>query len=153
MVKNVQEKLNKLERMSLKFTSWLGTPLSVIIHTLLFIGIFGLKWFGFSIDSVLLILTTAVSLEAIYLAIFIQMTVNKSMISLESVRDDVEDIQEGVEELEGDIKEISEDVEDIQLEDEKDNHVESTKALNLIEKQLQRVIMELESLKHKKVAP
>lgn len=141
----LKHKLNRLESWSNSFTLWVGTPVSVIIHTILFIGIFSLRWFGFSVDNILLILTTAVSLEAIYLAIFIQMSVNKSVASLEAVRDDVEDIHEDVEELEDDIQEISEDVEDIQ--DESNNP--DAKAVTAIEKQLQHIIRELESLKHK----
>ena len=76
---------------------------------LLFIGIFSLRFFGFSIDNILLLLTTAVSLEAIYLAIFIQMAVNRTSASLASVEEDIDDIQEDVDSLETNIKEISED--------------------------------------------
>ncbi len=65
-------------------------------------------------DMVLLIVTTVVSLEAIYLAIFIQMTVNRQAKELHDVSEDVEEIQEEVEEISKDVEEISEDVEDIQ---------------------------------------
>lgn len=47
----------------------------------------------------LLMLTTVVSLEAIYPAIFIQFSVNKQAASLKGVEEDVESIQEDVEEL------------------------------------------------------
>ncbi len=83
-----------LEKISIKFTDWVGTPTSLIIHTLLFFGIFVLRYFGLGRDQILLILTTAVSLEAIYLSIFIQMTVNRATESLEEVEEDIEDIQE-----------------------------------------------------------
>ncbi len=105
-----------LEQISEKLTGWIGTPISIIIHTLLFVGIFLLRLFNVSIDEILLILTTLVSLEAIYLAIFIQMTVNKNTLSIQGVekdidiiQEDVDDIQEDVEDLESDVKEISED--------------------------------------------
>lgn len=149
MVPRVQDKLNNLERLSLKLTRLVGTPLSVIVHTFLFFGIFALKYIGFSIESILLILTTAVSLEAIYLSIFIQMTVNRSVESLESVRDEVEDIQEDVEGLESDIEEISEDIDVIQ--DDDDENTKAEKSLGQIENQLQTVIRELDALKKRHV--
>ncbi len=92
-----------LERFSLQITDWIGTPYSLVVHTIIFIGIFALRWFGKSMEEILLILTTAVSLEAIYLAILIQMTVNRNTASLESVEEDIEDIQEDVEDLEEEI--------------------------------------------------
>ena len=87
-------KLNPLEKISFKFTDWVGTPASLIIHSLFFIGIFAMRYFGFTTDYILLVLTTAVSLEAIYLSIFIQMSVNRATESLEEVEEDIEDIQE-----------------------------------------------------------
>ena len=88
----------KLEKVSTKLTEWIGTPSSIIAHTLLFAAIFVLIPIGVSLDDVLLILTTALSLEAIYLAIFIQMTVNKTTKSLQDVEEDIDDIQEEVSE-------------------------------------------------------
>ena len=95
---NGHHKLTLLERISIKLTDWVGTPLSLIIHSLLFVGIFSLRYFGVTTDYILLILTTAVSLEAIYLSIFIQMTVNRATESLEEVEEDIEGIQEDVSE-------------------------------------------------------
>lgn len=91
---NGHHKLSFLESISIKLTEWIGTPYSLIAHTLFFVGIFILYLFGLSTDKILLILTTAVSLEAIYLSIFIQMTVNRATESLEEVEEDIEDIQE-----------------------------------------------------------
>ena len=84
MVKKItaKEKAPVLEKVSVQLTQWVGTPLSIILHTLFFIGIFALSLFGWTLDKILLVLTTAVSLEAIYLAIFIQMTVNRQSESL-----------------------------------------------------------------------
>lgn len=93
---NGHQKLTLLEKISFKITDWVGTPISLILHTLVFIGIFSLKYFGVNTDYLLLVLTTAVSLEAIYLSIFIQMSVNRSIESLEEVEEDIEDIQEDV---------------------------------------------------------
>ena len=83
----------------------------------LFIGIFSLRLFGFSSSDILLVLTTIVSLEAIYLSIFIQMTVNKHAEELEEVSEDIEEIQEDVDEIQKDVDEIQEDVEEIQAEE------------------------------------
>lgn len=87
-------RFSALEKISFKLTEWIGTPISLIIHTLLFVGIFSLRYFGATTDYILLVLTTAVSLEAIYLSIFIQMSVNRATESLEEVEEDIEGIQE-----------------------------------------------------------
>ena len=106
----------KFENFSKKLTRWIGSPQSIMIHTIFFIAIFCLRFLGISASDILLILTTIVSLEAIYLAIFIQMTVNKHSEELEEVSEDIGEIQEDVEEIQKDVDEIQEDVEDIQEE-------------------------------------
>lgn len=103
-----------IDDLSHKATIWIGTPMSIIVHTILFAGIFALYLVGLSVDQILLILTTAVSLEAIYLAIFIQMTVNRHTESLENVEDDIEEIQEDVDELQQDVDDLEEDSDLIQ---------------------------------------
>lgn len=89
-------------------------------------GFLGVNW-----DEVLLILTTVVSLEAIYLAIFIQMTVNRTSMSLREVEADVDEIQKDVDEIQEDIDEIQEDVDEIQEDvaeqTEKDKAMENIK--------------------------
>lgn len=97
-----------------RVTSWVGSLPSLALHTVIFAGSFGIAILGLAPwDMVLLTLTTIVSLEAIYLAIFIQMTVNRNTQSLKEVEEDVEDIQEDIEEISEDVEEISEDVEEI----------------------------------------
>ncbi|HRH26949.1 MAG TPA: hypothetical protein PLZ99_02180 [Parcubacteria group bacterium] len=96
------------------FTKWIGSRASVVLHTFFFILMFSLIFFGFKADTILLVLTTVVSLEAIYLAIFIQMTVNQNTESLEDVEEELEDIVEDVEEISQDIDEIQHDVDEIQ---------------------------------------
>lgn len=96
------------------FTKWVGSRASVVIHTIFFAVMFGLSFFGIKFDTVLLVLTTVVSLEAIYLSIFIQMTVNENTQSLEEVEEDIEGIAEEVEEISEDIEEIQHDVDEIQ---------------------------------------
>jgi uncharacterized protein YoxC len=97
-----------------QLTSWVGSVASLIVHTLVFAGSFAIAFLGYAdFDRVLLMVTTIVSLEAIYLAIFIQMTVNRQSKELHDVSEDVEEIQEEVEEISKDVEEISEDVEEI----------------------------------------
>ncbi len=102
-----------LERTALLMTSYIGSPISLIIHSIFFVGIFALQFVGFSFEEILLILTTIVSLEAIYLSIFIQITVNHQAKRIKEVGEDVEVISEDVEEISKDIDDIQEDVEEI----------------------------------------
>jgi len=94
---------------SKKLTRWIGSPQSILIHTVFFIGIFSLRFLGVASADILLILTTIVSLEAIYLSILIQMTVNKHSEELEEVSEDIEEIQEDVEEIQENVDEIQEE--------------------------------------------
>ncbi len=154
------------------FTKWVGSRASVVMHTMFFLGVFSLPLFGYKLDTVLLVLTTVVSLEAIYLSIFIQMTVNENTASLEEVEEDIEDIAEEVEEISEDIDEIQQDVDEIAVdvdeiqkdvdeiqedvdeiekdveEDNVDEIVENEK-LNNIETVLIRLLEEVENLKKK----
>lgn len=104
-----------LEHIADMATRWIGSTTSLLVHTLVFIIAFALPALhilGF--DKMLLVLTTIVSLEAIYLAIFIQMSVNKNSADIENIQEDVEEIQEDIEEIQEDVEEIQEDVEEIQ---------------------------------------
>lgn len=87
-------RLTTLERISFKLAGSIGTPLSLFIHTLLLVGIFGLRYFGLTTDHILLILVAAVSLEAIYLAIFAQTTVRKTTGLLEEMESEVDEIRQ-----------------------------------------------------------
>jgi len=66
-----------------------------------------------------------VSLEAIYLSIFIQMSVNRTKESLASVEKDIDEIQEDVDDIQEDVEDIQEDVEDLNEEDENDEAAEN----------------------------
>jgi low affinity Fe/Cu permease len=111
----------KFEDFSKKLTYWIGSPQSIVIHTIFFISMFCLRFFGVSSSDVLLILTTIVSLEAIYLSIFIQMTVNRHSEELEEVSEELGEVSEDIEEIQKDVDEIQEDVEEIQ-EEHKEEH-------------------------------
>ena len=91
---------------------------------------FALVLFGWALNEMLLVLTTLVSIEAIYLALFIQMTVNKTTESLEDVEEDIEEIQE-------------DDIEDDA------NDKELNKALLTIQNKLTELQKDLEHIKKK----
>lgn len=105
---------NNLENFAMKVTSWVGSIWSIIIHTIVFLFFIVLIILGYNADKVMLILTTIVSLEAIYLSLFIQMTVNKHSEHIADIAEDVDEIQEDIDEIQEDVEEISEDVDDIQ---------------------------------------
>lgn len=121
----VKKIMKKRKSRGKKILNWLsetipkmmGTTESIMVHTLFFVGIFALVPLGLSVDQVMLILTTVVSLEAIYLSLFIQMTVNKQGESLEDVEEDIDEIQKDVEDIEDNVDEMSEDIEEIQKKD------------------------------------
>ncbi len=73
----MNDKYKKLEEMAESAAIWIGSVPSLIIHTVLFALMFIIHFWGVSISNILLIATTIVSFEAIYLNIFVQMTVNK----------------------------------------------------------------------------
>ena len=148
--KNKYDKINnRLEQAAIRLTEGIGTIKSLLIHTVLFAGTLSLALFGWEADQILLILTTWVSLEAIYLSIFIQMTVNRNTKSLEEVEEDIEEIQEDVEGLEDDFEEISEEIEDIQAEDIKADMQEEEAKITLknIEDDLDKLMTDISSLK------
>ena len=135
-----REKLTFLEKVANAVMWWIGSIPSLVFHTVFFIVCFTLPLLNIvDFDHMLLVLTTVVSLEAIYLAIFIQMSVNRSSEHIEDLRDDVEEIQEDIEEIQEDIEEIQEDVEEIQEdveeisdeEEEDEDHNERAKNVML----------------------
>lgn len=143
MVKKLSRKL-KIDNIPYKLTRWIGTTQSILLHTLFFLVSFSLYYFGIAFDQILLLLTTVVSLEAIYLALFIQMTVNRNTESLEEVEENIDEIQEDVEELSEDIEEIQEEEDEEQSRDQK-----ARDALSKIESHLQLLIQEIEQIRTK----
>lgn len=134
-MKTSHERIELLEKLADGITSWIGSIPSLIIHTLLFITSFLLPFFGVvDFDKMLLVLTTVLSLEAIYLSILIQMSVNKSHEKIEDIQEDLEEISEDIEDIQEDLEEITEDIEDIQEDieeinedDDDDDHEERAK--------------------------
>lgn len=108
MVKALKKRTSFLEDISYKIVSWVGTPYSVLVHTLFFISIPMLGLIGLDLRFILLIFTTWLSVEAIYLAIFIQMTVNRNTESLEDVEEDLEAFGEDIEDIQEDVNDEEE---------------------------------------------
>jgi peptidoglycan hydrolase CwlO-like protein len=157
-----------------KAITWIGSVPSLIFHSCVFIAFFVLTVVAASSrDLILLVWNTLVSLEAIYLAIFIQFSVNRNTMSLREVEEDIDEIQEDVEELgedvdeiqedieemSEDVEEMSEDVEEMQKDLEEMNEEETaeeemhrTHAANIdkLTEDIRRVLKDLETLKEKK---
>jgi uncharacterized protein YoxC len=130
-----------------KVISGVGSIPSLIVHTILFTGSFITALLHFvPWDIMLLTLTTIVSLEAIYLAIFIQMTVNRQSRDLAEVSEDVEDIQEDIEEISQDVDEIQKDVDEIQEDVE-----EITEDVGEIQEDVEEITEETEEISHEKM--
>ncbi|MEN9561190.1 MAG: hypothetical protein RIQ56_463 [Candidatus Parcubacteria bacterium] len=154
----------RIQRAALSVTRSIGSPTSIVIHTLLFLMCFGAAFLGI-VDwgMMLLVLTTIVSLEAIYLSIFIQMTINYTTQELSEVSDDIEamqenigEIQEDVDEIQEDVGELQEDVEDIgeDVEEMSEEELieeaqskEQKMALAAIQGDLRRLLEDVERLK------
>ena len=121
---------------------WIGSVSSLVVHTGLFVISFSLMLFGVNADHVLLVLTTVVSQEAIYMAIFIQMAINLNSKSLDGVEEDLDEIQE-------DLDDLQEDVEKIEKVDQGAESAEfqNRMVLSKIESQLQTMLMEINRIK------
>ncbi len=140
MHKMKKKQMDIFERMAIISTNWIGSTNSILAHTVFFIVSFSLYFLGINMEKILLIVTTIVSLEAIYLAIFIQMSVNRQMTRLKEVAEDIDEIQEDVDEIQEDIDEIQEDIDD-------DDEEEEDKMLERIENTLGKLIEEVIELK------
>jgi methyl-accepting chemotaxis protein len=147
--------ISKLETIALSATKAIGSIWSVLVHTFLFILAFVLIFIGYPVDRVLLVLTTVVSLEAIYLSIFIQMSVNHQARALATVEkeideiaEDVEGIAENVEEMQEDMEEISHDVEEIQedVEEIQETHEEIQEDIEEIQKDVDDIAENVEEM-------
>ncbi|PZU85878.1 MAG: hypothetical protein DI529_09425 [Chryseobacterium sp.] len=141
-----EKRLSVLEKIANGIIWWVGSIQSLVFHTIFFIVSFALPIFNIvEFEHMLLVLTTVVSLEAIYLAIFIQMSVNKSSEHIEDLKEDVneiqedideiqediEEIQEDIDEIQEDVEEIQEDVEEINEDDEEEDHSERARTVML----------------------
>lgn len=122
-----------------KITDWVGSTTSIVVHTFLFAGIFLLRIFSMATSDILLILTTIVSLEAIYLSIFIQITVNRNTQSLDDFEADIDEIQSDIDKIEG--KERLDKI----------NETITTETLSKIQNNLQKMMDNIEKIKNPKI--
>jgi len=153
---NPKNSPRKIQNTALAFTRWVGSPTSLVIHTLVFIGFFvAVKTSLIAYDEMLLVLTTIVSLEAIYLSILIQMTINYTTQELVEVGEDIEEIQEDIGEIQEDVDELQEDVEDIVEEDESEKRggSEEKATLDEIQRDLRKLLTDVERLKNNHTNP
>lgn len=120
---------NNMENFAKKVTGWIGSIWSIMTHTIIFLFFIVLIILGYNPEKVMLILTTIVSLEAIYLSLFIQMTVNKHSEHIEDISEDIDDIQEDIEEISEDVDDIQEDIDEMQedIEELSEDEVEINK--------------------------
>ena len=141
----------RIQKTALAFTRWVGSPTSIVIHTILFLGVFFVAIEGIvPFEQMLLFLTTIVSLEAIYLSIFIQMTINYTTQSIQEVEEDIGEMQEDIGEIQEDMGELQEDVEEIVEEEETDKQEESEEKVTLdeIQSDLRKLTEHVERLKN-----
>ena len=138
-----KDETHRLQKTALAITHWVGSPVSIVVHTAAFAASFAAVWLQLlPFDRMLLILTTIVSLEAIYLAIFIQMTINVQSEALEEVEQDIDEIQEDIDEIQEDVEEIYEGE---KKEEERD--AEDHKTLEQVHEGLTKLLSDIEKLK------
>jgi uncharacterized protein YoxC len=132
-----------------KITSAMGSMKSIIFHTVLFVVFLCLPFFTeINFDSALLILTTIVSLEAIYLALFIQISINRQAQALDEVSDDIEDIQEDVDNIHEHVEDVSEDVEELNksVDEIQEDVEEINQSVDEIEKDVEEIAEDVEDI-------
>ena len=144
---------DSLDKIAVRATKWIGSTNSLVVHTALFVVSFLLFFYGVAIDKILLVLTTIVSLEAIYLSIFIQMSVNRQARKLHAVARDVGEIQVDVDEIQKDVDEIQEDVDEIEKNDgiEGSEQKKDEELMRRIEDSLGKLIEEVIELKKQNI--
>ena len=140
-----------ITKAALGVTRWIGSVQSILVHTIIFAAGFGAvaaRLLPF--DRMLLVLNTIVSLEAIYLALFIQMTVNYTTESIEEVEQDIDEIQENIEDIQENVDVLQEDVSEMSDEElaEEGRKQEQKKTLGDIQTDLRRLLADVERLKN-----
>ena len=145
--------MKRVQKTALAVTRWIGSPTSLVIHTVLFIAAFLSVQYGYiGFEEMLLVLTTVVSLEAIYLSLLIQMTINYTTEAVEDIGEDVVEMQEDIGEIQEDVDELQEDVEDISEEDAEEDkqEAEQKKTLNDIQSDLRKLMNDISKLQQPK---
>ncbi len=134
-----------MQKTALALTRWVGSPASIVVHTILFLASFVLVVLGWvAFERMLLVLTTIVSLEAIYLSLFIQMSINYNTDTIVEVEKDIDEIQEDIDEMQEDVEEIAEDVEEMTEDEVADAKREKT--LADIQTELHKLVQDISKL-------
>ena len=125
-----------IDRISDKITSWVGSTASLIFHTISFICAILTHWvFGVSYDSIFLVLTTVVSLEAIYISIFIQRAVNHQSLRLGEVEESIDDVEEALDDVEEALDDAEDSMDDI-----------ATDTVKKLEEPMDELLLEMQKL-------
>ena len=77
-----------------KLTELIGSPFSLVLHTVFIAGFFYMRYLGLMSNLTLLTLATIVSIEALYLAIFNQIKVKRHTNSLSEATTTIENMRE-----------------------------------------------------------
>ena len=126
-----------------KVTAWVGSTSSIVIHTFIFVAAFLSHWiFNWDFPSILLIVTTIVSLEAIYISIFIQRSVNLQAIRLIDVEESIDDVEEALDDVEEALDDVEESLSD--KEDEADEI--SAETLRQLERPMEELAGQMREL-------
>src|SRR3569623_949228 len=158
--------MRRIQQAALGITRWVGSPTSILVHSVFFAASFTAAYIHLiSFDRMLLVLTTVVSLEAIYLAIFIQISINSANEAIEEIEKDVDEIQEDVDEIQEDVEgiekdvdeiqedvdELQEDVEEMTEEEKQEEKKEKAEAATLAQilKDLQKLMRDIDCLQKK----
>lgn len=139
-----------IDKFSDHLTSWIGSTASLLVHTVVFGFAFASHWiFGWDYDFILLVLTTVVSLEAIYFSIFIQRSVNQQALRLQEVEESIDDVEEALDDVEEALDETEDDIAGISS----DTIKELQKPIADIAAQMELLLKELQSAKKKTRLP
>lgn len=87
-------KPNVFEKFSFKLAKLIGTPLSLLLHTAIFVTFLFLRSIGVVNNAMLIILAAAACLEAIYMVIFAQMITKNNTKALAEVQEKIEIMQQ-----------------------------------------------------------
>jgi peptidoglycan hydrolase CwlO-like protein len=139
---------NKILDLLIKIPENIGTPISLLVHTIVFLIFLALPFVGLGLQSeqVNIFFTTLLSLEAIYLAIFIQMSVNRSNQNIQDLSEDLDDIQEDIEDIQGDIDYMTE--EDELINSNPSNHATMSQQIEMLQKQIHTMSAMIDKMKN-----
>ena len=161
-----EKPMRRIQQAALGVTRWVGSPSSILAHTIFFVACFVAAYIHLiTFDRMLLVLTTVGSLEANYPAILIQISINSANEAIEEIEKDVDEIQEDVDEIQEDVEgiekdvdeiqedvdELQEDVEEMTEEEKEEEKKEKADEATLvdIQKNLKQLMKDIESLQKK----